>query len=104
MKLPLSKNLVTAPVFFLLIGLSSYYFISKAVKQQAYRNWLLPAKLPQPPTQELIIDGIKFYIPEKINNNWNARCYGTNLPCLYRIDPRLKARGKNIRSGFHLEK
>jgi hypothetical protein len=104
MKLPLSKNLVTAPVFFLLIGLSSYFFISKAVKQQAYRNWLLPAKLPQPPTQELIIDGIKFYIPEKINNNWNARCYGTNLPCLYKIDPRLKARGKNIRSGFHLEK
>ena len=42
--------------------------------------------------------------PELINNNWNKRCYGTELPCLYEIDPRLKTRGKNISNGFRLEK
>jgi hypothetical protein len=51
-----------------------------------------------------VIDGITFRIPGSMNNNWNARCYGTDLPCLYKIDPRLKLRGKNIHSGFRLEK
>jgi hypothetical protein len=64
----------------------------------------LPSQLPQPPIKEIVIDGMIFRIPELINTNWNARCYGTDLPCLYKIDPRLKPRGKNIRSGFRLEK
>jgi hypothetical protein len=87
-----------------MIAASSWYFISKVWKQEEYRNIVLPKKLPQPPTKQFMIDGITFRIPEPINNNWNARCYGTDLPCLYKIDPGLKPRGKNIREGFHLEK
>jgi hypothetical protein len=64
----------------------------------------MPSNLPQPPVKETTIDGITFRIPESINNNWNARCYGTNVPCLYKIDPRLKPRGKDIKEGFRLEK
>ena len=64
----------------------------------------MPAQFPQPPVKEIPVHGIIFHIPEKISNNWNARCYGTDLPCLYKIDHRLKTRGKNIRSGFRLEK
>ena len=82
----------------------SYYLVSKPLKQAAYRNWILSLQLPQPPVKEFVIDGITFRIPEITNNNWNKRCYGTELPCLYEIDHRLKPRGKNIRSGFHLEK
>ena len=88
----------------LMIAGSVFYFISKSWKQKEYRNWIMPVQLPQPPVKEIAVDGIIFYMPEKINNNWNARCYSTNLPCLYKIDPRLKTRGKNIRSGFRLEK
>lgn len=88
----------------LLIAVSAFYLVSKPLKQTEYRNWFLPAKLPQPLVQEVVIDGITFRIPEPINNNWNARCYGTELPCLYKIDPRLNLRGKDIRSGFRLEK
>ena len=88
----------------LLVACLSYYMVSKPMKQTDYRNWTQPLPLPQPPVKEIVIDNITFRIPELINNNWNARCYGTDLPCLYKIDPRLKARGKNIRSGFHLEK
>ena len=87
-----------------MIAGSSFYFISKLLKQEAYRNFLFPAKLPQPPVKEFVVNGIPFHIPEPINNNWNARCYGTSLPCLYKIDPRLKARGKDIQNGFRLEK
>jgi hypothetical protein len=97
------KGLSNALIIFLIAG-SGFYFVSKPFKQTEYRNWFLPAKLPQPPVQEIVIDGITFRIPELINNNWNARCYGTDLPCVYKIDPRLKPRGKNIRSGFRLEK
>ncbi len=88
----------------LMIAGAMFYFFSKPWRQKEYRNWIMPAQLPQPPVKEIVVDGIIFYVPEKINNNWNARCYGTDLPCVYKVDPRLKPRGKNIRSGFHLEK
>ena len=88
----------------LMLAVLSYYTVSKPWRQKEYRNWLAPLQLPQPPVKEIVIDGITFRMPGLINNNWNARCYGTDLPCLYKIDQRLKARGKNIRSGFHLEK
>ena len=97
------KFLLNALVILMIAGLS-YYLVSKPLKQKEYRNWISPLQLPQPPVKEFVIDGITFRIPEIINNNWNRRCYGTELPCLYEIHPRLKPRGKNIRSGFHLEK
>lgn len=87
-----------------MITASGFYFVSKPWKQPAYRNWMLPAQLPHPPVKEFLTDDIILRIPEPINNNWNSRCYGTDLPCLYKIDPRLKARGKNIGNGFRLEK
>ncbi len=90
-------------LIFMIAGLS-YYLVSKPLKQKGFTNWILPAQLPQPPTEEILVDGIIFRIPKQINNNWNARCYGTDLPCLYKIDPRLKLRGKSINSGFRLEK
>ena len=97
------KFLLNALIILMIAGLS-YYLVSKPLKQTEYRNWISPLQLPQPPVKEFVIDGITFRIPEIINNNWNTRCYGTELPCLYEIDPRLKPRGKNIRNGFHLEK
>jgi hypothetical protein len=97
------KFSLSALLILMIAGLS-YYLVSKPLKQTEYRNWVSPLQLPQPPVKETVIDGIIFRIPGLINNNWNARCYGTELPCLYKIDHRLKARGINIRSGFHLEK
>ena len=91
-------------IIILLVMGTLYYLISKPLKQTEYQNWVSPPSLPQPPVKEILIDSILFRIPQPINNNWNARCYGTDLPCLYKIDPRLKARGKNIDSGFRLEK
>ena len=97
------RSLSKVLIILLVTGLS-YYLVSKPWRQKDYRNWLVPLQLPQPPVKEIDIDGIRFRIPESIKNNWNARCYGTELPCLYKIDHRLNVRGKNIRSGFHLEK
>jgi hypothetical protein len=99
----LLKNVADILVILIIAG-TTFYSISKLWKQKEYRNWIKPAQLPQPPVKEFVIDGINFRIPDPINNNWNARCYGTELPCLYKIDPRLKPRGKDIRNGFRLEK
>jgi len=97
------KFLLSISIILMIAG-SSYYLVSKPLKQTEYRNWISPLQLPQPPVKEFVIDGITFRIPLSINNNWNARCYGTQLPCLYEIDPRLRLRGKTISNGFHLEK
>jgi len=97
------KFLLNVLIILMIAGLS-YYLVSKPLKQTEYKNWISPLQLPQPPVKEFVIDGITFQIPVSINNNWNARCYGTELPCLYEIHPRLKMRGKKISNGFHLEK
>jgi hypothetical protein len=101
---PRSIRFSSNALIILMIAGLSYYLVSKPLKQKEYRNWISPLQLPQPPVKEFVIDGIIFRIPASINNNWNARCYGTELPCLYEIDPRLKMRGKKISNGFHLEK
>ena len=79
-------------------------FISLKIKNDArYRNWIAPAGLPRPPVRTVTINNVHLYIPEKILNNWNPRCYGTELPCLYRIDTRLRPRGKTVADGFMLK-
>jgi hypothetical protein len=95
---------VTNILVMLIVAGTTFYSISKLWKQKDLRNWIKPAELPQPPVKEFLIGGITFRIPAPINNNWNARCYGSKPPCLYKLDPRLKPRGKNIRNGFRLEK
>ena len=103
-KRPASIKFLSDVLIILMLAGLSYYLVSKPMKQTEYRNWILPIQLPQPPVKEFTIDGVSFRIPELINNNWNARCYATPLPCLYQFDRRLRMRGKNIRNGFHLEK
>lgn len=99
----LFSSAITGITIIIVVTLT-FFLISKPLKQPEYRNWVMPAKLPQPPVKEVSFDGINFYTPEIINNNWNARCYGTKLPCLYKIDDNLKPRGKKISDGFRLEK
>jgi hypothetical protein len=87
----------------LFIGILSYTSF-KIIKNENYQRFLLPYKIPQPPIKEVIVDNISLKIPEKIFNNWNPRCYATELPCLYIVNPKLRARGKSIENGFRLEK
>lgn len=87
---------------FLLVGL---LVLSVAKwRDRSYRNWINPASLPQPPVTTVQVGKIDLYIPEKILNNWNPRCYDTKLPCLYIVDPRLESRGDRVTDGFRLAK
>jgi hypothetical protein len=92
---------------YLLIVFSMFvlsYSGMKFIKQKYYQYAITPLALPKPPTREIKVDSIIVRIPEKILNNWNPRCYATDLPCLYIIRPGLRMRGKTIQSGFRLEK
>lgn len=80
------------------------YIVYKQVENKSFKNWIVPASLPRPPVKEKQIGEIIVRIPEKINGNWNPRCYGTSLPCLYFIYPGLEPRGKTIREGFRINK
>lgn len=91
-------------VYVVLLGGILVYSGMKLFNSPSYRNWIKPMPLPKPVTTTVIIDSIKYHIPHIINDNWNRRCYGTDLPCLYHIDPRLRARGNSIGDGFRLEK
>nr|WP_133054811.1 hypothetical protein [Niastella populi] len=80
------------------------YITHKIVINPAYRNGVLPYPLPKPPFDVVKIDNITLKIPHKILNNQTARCYDTDLPCLYFVQPALRARGKVISDGFYLQK
>jgi hypothetical protein len=101
MKIPgtsVTKYIVLLTSFFVLI-----YGILKVVRDDEYRNFLLPHKLPVPAVRTIMVGHIQMNIPEKILNNWNPRCYDIELPCLYKQDPRLEARGEKITDGFRLK-
>jgi hypothetical protein len=89
-------------IFVLMLGFCGIYTLKK-LTLPSYRNWVFPASLPTPPVVTVTVGGIELHIPGKILNNWNARCYGTNLPCLYQVHPGLKARGKDISDGFYID-
>jgi hypothetical protein len=80
------------------------YATEKVVRDERYRNFIWPLALPVPAERELIVDSIAMHIPEKVLDNWNPRCYDLPLPCLYRIDPRLQARGSRIADGFRIDR
>ncbi len=88
----------------LLSGALLIYTTRKMIAHPEYRNWIKPLPLPVPPTQKIRIDGIELQIPDKILDNWNPRCYDTELPCLYWVNPYLRARGHTIRDGFRVDK
>ncbi|HXB29165.1 MAG TPA: hypothetical protein VNW49_05065 [Puia sp.] len=79
------------------------YGISKIIRNDEYRNFLTPRRLPVPAVRVITVGHVQMHIPEKILNNWNPRCYDIELPCLYKQDPRLEARGERIADGFRLK-
>ena len=87
----------------LLLVLLAYTLVKFALSKD-YHQPLQPIPIPVPVTRIVWVDSIRLQIPQKIGTNWNARCYATGLPCLYKLDPRLRARGKSIRAGFTIRK
>jgi hypothetical protein len=61
-----------------------------------------PHSFGQPPYQVVHIDNIGFKLPEKINDNWDCRCYFLPVPCITQKNPYLQPRGKHLEDGFRM--
>jgi hypothetical protein len=94
---------VMAGCFMITCSICFVYAALKLYRIPSCQNYILPYRLPEPPVETIHIDNIEMHIPKKILNNWNVRCYGTEVPCLYRVHPALRARGNNISDGFYLD-
>jgi hypothetical protein len=92
------------PLLLLIIaGAVSFYTYKKSdflIKEPAYL--LRPVPADKPPFRGSTRNEIEFNITEKINNNWNNRCFFTPLPCLCEENPFIKPRGKNLKDGFRM--
>lgn len=97
------RRLITIGLLILSTGIF-IYTARKISTHPEYRNWIAPLPLPVPSTQKITIDGIGLQIPDKVPGNWNPRCYDLELPCLYWVNPYLRARGHTIRDGFRVDK
>lgn len=101
-KKQLWKNFI--PVLSVIIVSAVIVFSVIKLQSSEYRNFAFAKALPQPEVKKTVINGIEFNIPGKVEGNWNERCYGTDLPCLYLISPGLEPRGQNIKDGFRIKK
>ena len=99
-RIPALSAIVHIPFILAVSG----YVLFRTVSQDMSVGLVETQPLPQPPVTEHRVDSVSVFIPSAINGNWNARCYATALPCAYKIDPRLEARGDRVRQGFRLKK
>lgn len=95
-----SAYAITVGVFIFLAGLG----IKKFILEAQHQNVIYPFLLPQPPVTKIKVNNIDINIPARILDNWNPRCYATDLPCGYRIDKRLQLRGPKLSDGFMIRK
>lgn len=63
---------------------------------------IFPVSFPEPPYQIIRADSIDLNLPYKINDNWDCRCYFTELPCITQKNPFLHTRGKDLKQGFRM--
>ncbi len=87
----------------LLVTCCSLLYLGIKIKRDRNWQWLfLPAAVQKPGWKSVQIEGIELRIPEKIDGNWNSRCYDTPLPCLYEIAPGLELRTGRLKDGFKI--
>lgn len=100
-KLP---RMIPLPVFAMIMSTGLVlYCVTLWIRKENLRNPIQPIALTAPTFKTVQVDGVMFHLPEKVNGHWNTRCFGTPLPCLYIMDPRIHLRGKEIKDGFRLE-
>ena len=80
------------------------FTLLKILNNADYANFITPVRIPAPATRLVRIGSLRLHIPERISGNWNPRCYATDLPCLYEVQPGLKMRGPTIARGFKIER
>jgi len=100
---PLLKPKIYHLVLLVTIISTGVYIVKKGkpiFENRAYS--IYPVAFKEPPYQIIRLNGIDLKLPEKINKNWDCRCYFLPVPCITQKNPYLQARGKNLKDGFRM--
>jgi hypothetical protein len=81
-----------------------FYTLKKSkilIKQPEYLYRVINCDIP--PYQNVSINNNPYNTPERINNNWDNRCFFIPLPCMCETNPFIKLRSGNIKKGFMMQ-
>jgi len=63
---------------------------------------IYPDSFKEPLYQVIRLNNIDLKLPDKINGNWDHRCYFLPVPCITQKNPYLQARGRDLKDGFRM--
>jgi len=104
--LKIQKSNIIMPTLILTMIFSLCIISINKIKNETskYMNFLVPHEIPNPETHTFTWEGKKIQIPEKLDGNWNPRCYLIAPPCVYDSLPGIKMLGDKIENGFYVDK
>jgi hypothetical protein len=95
-------NKISNPVFAITTLLILIYTVKKSdilIKQPRYFYQVVNTDVPS--FEKKIINNVSLNTVEKINDNWDNRCFFIPLPCICERNPFVQLRNNNrIRKGF----
>ncbi len=97
-------NKISNPVFAITTLIILIYTVKKSdtlFKQPRHLSHVVNTDIP--PFQTTSINDVIFNTSERINGNWNNRCFSIPLPCICETNPFVQPRTKNIRNGFMMK-
>jgi hypothetical protein len=100
---PLLTTKIYQLVLLVTIIVTGIYAIKKG--KPIFRNpdyAIHPDSFKEPPYQVIRLNNIDLKLPDKINGNWDRRCYFLAVPCITQKNPYLQARGGDLKDGFRM--
>ena len=81
---------------------TGFYTVKKASIVNNVRYAVYPNSFNDPPYRTMRLGSAELKFPDKINNNWDHRCYFLPVPCITQENPYLQARGNDLKDGFRM--
>jgi hypothetical protein len=100
---PLLATKIYQLILLVTIIVTGIYIIKKGQPIFFNPNYAIhPHSFKEPPYQVIRLNNIDLKLPDKINGNWDHRCYFLSAPCITQKNPYLQARGSDLEDGFRM--
>lgn len=88
---------------FLAVLVCFIYMFGKTPQQTTISQFLFhPANAETAPYQTITVRGVKYHLAGYMHHNVDNRCYNTDLPCIWQLNPYLEPRGDSLYNGFRM--
>ena len=100
---PLLTTKIYQLILLVTIIVTGIYTIKKGKPIFDSPNYAIhPNSFKEPPYRVIRLNNIDLKLPDKINGNWDRRCYFLPVPCITQKNPYLQARGNDLKDGFRM--